>query len=106
MNDLVMVRGDSKTFDINLVYANASVPDLSGATVAFIVDGLFTKTDQDGITIDESSGEATVDIDPIDTESCPSWHVRYRYNVEVTQADGTVLTTQRGRLTVVPDVTT
>lgn len=101
--DLTIVRGDTRTYDLSLVYADATVPDLAGATVDFIVDGLF-RADASDVIVDESSGEATVTVNPTDTEDSPNRRTSYRYNVQVTTADGTVLTTQRGLFAVLPEV--
>lgn len=100
--DLTIIRGDSATFDLELVLGDATVPNLAGATASFIVDDLFTKTD---VLIDESTGEASVDVDPEDTEGCPDIRATYNYNVQVTLADDSVLTLQRGLFIVIPDVT-
>jgi hypothetical protein len=100
--DYTVVRGDSRTLELELTYADGTLPDLVDADISFIVDGLFTKTVTDP---DLSSGEAEITLDPDDTDGAPDVRVAYRYNVQVTQDDGTVLTPQSGLFIVLPDVT-
>lgn len=101
--DYTVIRGDTPTLTLDLVLADATVPDLSGATITFTVDDLFSRSVTDA---DLSSGEASVTLTVADTEDCPDHRTAYRYDVQVTEADGTVLTPQRGLLIVVPDVDT
>jgi hypothetical protein len=100
VNQYIVIRGDTPTLDLELVYADGTVPDLAGATISFIVDGLFTRTDP---TVDLSSGEASLELAVEDTENAPNIRATYRYNVQV-ETDGLVLTVNRGLFIVVPDV--
>lgn len=96
--DLAMVRGDTRTFAVSLAFADATLPDLAGATVAFHLAGLVTKD----VDFDDSSGDASVTLESVDTDGVTPGH--YPYDVEVTQTDGTVLTPQRGSLFLIGDV--
>ena len=99
--DLTMIRGDTRTFTLDLVYADGELPDLVDATITVHAENLFDKTLTDP---DLSTGEITLTIEPEDTEGTPDQRTRYAYNVQVEQADGVVLTVQRGNLIVFPDV--
>lgn len=96
--NLVMTRGTERVFSLNLEDAEGGLPTLAGASADLIVDGQLRKT----ATIDESAGEANVTLDPDDTGS--GQRVSVPYNVRVTEADGSVLVTQRGLFTLLPDV--
>jgi hypothetical protein len=96
--DLVMVRGDTRTFEVSLAFADATLPNLAGADVDFHVASLFTKD----VTFDDSSGDAEVTIESDDTDGVTPG--RYRYDVQITTAAGDVLTPQRGHLTLLADV--
>jgi hypothetical protein len=98
--DYTVIRGDTQTLALDLVLADATLPDLAGATVTFIVDNLFTRTVTD---VDESSGEATLTLTSEDTEGSSDVRVAYRYNVQVVNGDA-VTTPQRGLFIVLPDL--
>lgn len=104
MNNLVMVSGDSRTFDFSVtVGSGGEFDDLTGATVQFAVDGLFTKTNGDGVTVTALTGAIVATVVPADTEDVDHRHA-YRYDVQITEADGTVTTIRRGWFIVTPDV--
>jgi hypothetical protein len=98
--NLVMTRGTERTFTLNLENADGDLPTLANATAELIVANAFTKT----ATIDESAGEATVTVEPVDTAGLSSWRFTVPYNVKLTEQDGTVLVPQAGWFTLVPDV--
>jgi hypothetical protein len=106
MSNLIMIRGDSNEYVLTLTDNAGTEYDLTGAAVSFIVGGLFTKTLGDGITVsDPTSGVAVIAVDPADTAGSPDQHTTYRYNVQITLADGRVKTPVRGLFIVLPDVT-
>ena len=105
-HQLVMVRGDTRTFDLSdLVDFDGLAYDWAGATVTFTVDGLFEKTRGAGIAIDESSETVTLTVSGDDTTGAPDHRRAYRYDVQVVLSDGTVETPRRGQFVVLPDVT-
>jgi hypothetical protein len=103
--DLVMTRGDSRTFDFSDVEDTDGMAfNLAGATLNFTVDGLFTLTRGAGIVVDESSGSIEVDIEPANTEDATDHRHDYRYELEITLADESVHTPRKGRLILTPDL--
>ena len=101
--DITMTRGDTRTFELPLLDENGTAYDFTGAEIAFKT-ALFTATVGDGIAVDESSGDVTLTVSPTDTEDAPDVRMAYPYDVQVTLADGTVNTPQRGLFIVLPDV--
>lgn len=102
-----MVRGDSNEYQLTLTDNLGAEYDLTDALISFTVGDLFEKSLGEGITVaDPESGIATIAIDPADTEGAPDVRATYRYDVQVTLADGRVKTPVRGLFIVVPDVTT
>lgn len=99
--DYTVIRGDTQTLVLDLVYADGVLPDFDDATIEFIVDGLFTRTVTDP---DLSSGEASLTLTAEDTDGSSNIRAAYRYNVQVTEADGSVVTPQSGLFIVLPDV--
>lgn len=101
--DITMTRGDTRTFELPLLDDNGAAYDFTGAAIAFKT-ALFTATVGDGIAVDDSSGDVTLTVSPTDTEDAPDVRMAYPYDVQVTLADGTVNTPQRGLFIVLPDV--
>lgn len=99
--DYVVVRHDNRTLEFDLTNDDDAPLNLVGATVNFIVDDLFTRA----VDVDESSGEAALKLEYDDTDGAPDCRRSYRYEVQVTEADGDRFTPQRGRFTVLPDLT-
>jgi len=102
MNELVMTRGNDRTFDLIVD------DDYDGDAFRFTVDGLFTKTGTVGS--DDGSGHATasVTIAEEDTEDVGfPWygsHRRFfRWELEVTHSSD-ILTIRRGVLLVLADL--
>lgn len=103
--DLVMTRGDSRTFDFSDVDDTDGMAfNLADATLTFTVGDLFTLTRDNGIVVDESSGSIEVEIEPENTEDATDWRHDYRYALEITLADGSVHTPRKGRLILTPDL--
>lgn len=98
--DYQVIRGDDRTIQLELADGAGTPLSLTGATVRFIVDDLFSTT----ATLDESAGEALVTVAAEDTEGAPDIRAVYRYNVKVTASDGDVSTPQRGLFIVLPNV--
>jgi hypothetical protein len=106
MNTITMTRGDTRTLTLTLTDAEAMPYDLTGAAVRMTVGSLFDKALGDGIVVaDPDSGIAVITINPDDTEDARA-RISYPYDVEVTVADGTVITPILGRFVVRADVTT
>lgn len=99
--DFTVVRRDTRTLEFDLTLADNTPLSLVGATVEFIVDDLFTRE----MTVDDSSGEVSLTLDSEDTENAPDMRRTYNYQVKVTESDGDIFTPQRGRFTVLPDLT-
>lgn len=105
--NLVVVRGDSQTFELTFTDDDGDPLDLTDGAVVMTVEELFTKSVGDGITVSAPlTGVATVAVAPADTADCPDYRQGYRYDVQVTLASGVVKTPIRGRFVVLPDVTT
>jgi hypothetical protein len=103
--DLVMTRGDSRTFDFSDVDdVDGMAFNLAGATLNFTVADLFTLTRDAGVVVDESSGSIEVEIEPENTEDASDYRHDYRYSLEITLADGTVHTPRKGRFILTPDL--
>lgn len=105
--DYTLIRGDTRVLDLDLLDPATGIAyDLNGASIAFTIDdSLFdAKSVGSGITVDTSSGSVTVTLQPADTANSPDYRARYRYDVQVTEAGGTVSTPQRGWITILPDV--
>lgn len=109
---LRMVRGDDRTFTLDLVEGGAAM-DLTGADVRFVAkraigdeddDAFLVKTVGDGIEIDDdpTSGRAVLTIDAADTSDLTGLE-RFSFGVRVTRG-GSTRTPISGRLEVSPDV--
>jgi len=107
MNQLTMTRGDTRTFTVTMTDAVGAPFDLTDADVAFSVEDLFSKSVGDGIVVaDPETGVAVITVNPADTEGVEDRRRSYRYDVQLTLADGSVKTPLRGQFVVTPDVTT
>jgi hypothetical protein len=105
--NVTAIRGDSQTYDLDFVDANGDPIDLTDCDIWFTVEDLFEKRLGTGITsASPLTGVATVTVDPADTEDCPDYRVRYRYDAQLELIDGSIKTPIRGWFTVLPDVTT
>lgn len=103
MGQLNITRGT--TFSIGIIYKKDGVPEtLVGATIRFTV-----KTDEwdtsmtdatavllKNVTDGNSSGEATITIDPVDTAEIEPGN--YFYDVKVEEADGEIYKIDEGKL--------
>jgi hypothetical protein len=107
MNDITMVRGDTREFSVTVTDSEGDPFDLTDATITLSVDELnIEKTVGAGITVaDPLTGVASIVIDPDDTESAPDIRRAYRYDVQLVLEDGRVKTPIRGLFIVLPDVT-
>lgn len=106
MNTITMTRGDTRTLTLTLTDSDGDPYDLTGATVRMSVGSLFDKGPSDGIVVSAPlTGVAVITVNPDDTEGA-SARRSYPYDVEVTFADGTVITPILGRFVVRADVTT
>jgi len=106
MNTITMTRGDTRTLTLTLTDADGDPYDLTGAAVRFTVEGIVDKSLGDGIAVaSPATGVAVITINPADTENANGRH-SYPYDVEVTFADGTVITPILGRFVLRPDVST
>jgi hypothetical protein len=98
--NLLMVHGTERTFILNLEDAEGDLPVLTNATCELIVKDQFRKA----ATIDESTGDAAITIEPADTTDLGNYRISVPYNVRVTEQDGTIKITQNGRFTILPAV--
>ncbi len=101
MAQLKINRGT--TYTIGIIYKRNGVAEtLVGATVRFTVKTTEWDTDmtdatavlQKNVTDGNSSGEATITIDPIDTASLTP--DKYYYDIKVEQADGEIYKIDEG----------
>lgn len=114
MNDLTTIRGDSETYDVELVDDAGDPFDLTNCEMTFTVGDLVTKTIGAGIVVDPdgdpapdpTTGRARITLDAGDTADSPDTHTTYRYDVQVTTDTGVVKTPIRGLFHIIPDVTT
>ena len=115
--NLVMDRGDEPTWPVTVYEADGTTAfNLTSCKVYFTAKestaygdtrAVFQKSSpSSGITItDASAGELTVTLESTDTSSLPPKKMRLEYDLQVIEADGTILTMTRGILVVRPDVT-
>jgi hypothetical protein len=111
--NLSAIRGDTEVYELTLTDGESPL-DLTAADIVFTAkrrladtDFLFQKVIGDGIEIDDdpTTGLATLTIEASDTGDLPSHATYLAYDLEVTVAD-VVKTPLRGRLRVIPDVST
>ena len=111
MGKITVRRGDTSV--INVVYTAKNVPvDLTGSTVHFTVratyaesqtddtDALIQKTVTDHT--DPTLGQTSIELTPTQTNIAAS---KYKYDVQVVDADGKVTTIDIGDFQVLPHVT-
>jgi hypothetical protein len=106
--NIVVMRGDSRVLERTLLEGGIPM-DLTSATITFTVDGLFSKTLDNGIELvppdsGTEPGQVEITIEPEDTDGASDYRRAYRYDVEVTDT-GVVTTPLYGDFIVVPDVT-
>lgn len=102
--DLTVIRGDSAEFTLTL--SGLDEYGLIGADLWFTA-GTIEKRLGDGIEVeDEEAGTATITLEPDDTAGAPGTRSSRPYDVQVRLADGRIRTPVRGRLIIIPDVTT
>lgn len=113
MSDFTMTRGDNRTIEVAVTSDGAAV-NLTGASLTFTArmdysaPVLVTKSSATAseITVTNAAGGlAEVYLIPADTSALPHATVYPVYDVQLTQAAGTVTTVVRGKITVNPDVT-
>lgn len=106
--NIVITRGDTKFIERTLLEGGLPMT-LTGTTITFTVERLFTKTIDAGIELvppdsGTEPGEIVITVDPEDTQDAPDYRAVYRYDVQVD--DGGVVTTPLlGDFIVIPDVT-
>lgn len=103
---ITMVRGDTAKISISIKDAegNAYTP-AEGDSIRFAAKHKYT--DSTPVILKQiDTGTMVLTIDPEDTESLGmgSAQGRYVYDIEITQADGTVDTFIRGQLTLLEEV--
>lgn len=103
MAQLKINRGT--TYTIGIVYKrNGEATTLVGATVRFTVKDVEWDDDmtdasavvQKNVTDGNSSGEATITIDPADTDTLEP--AKYYYDIKVEQADGEIYKIDEGTI--------
>jgi hypothetical protein len=91
--NIEMTRGDSETIQITFKNGGAIVPFAAGDTVCFSVKESVNTNQyifQVKCTIFEADGSAIIQIKPSDTKNCK--FKTYKYDIQLTKADGTVTT--------------
>jgi hypothetical protein len=107
MNNLTVIRGDSRELTVTVSDAAGLVYDLTGADIWFTAGTLVSKRLGDGIVCDDpETGVAVITIEPGDTSRAPSHRTAYLYDVQIKLVDGSIRTPIRGLFIVLPDVTT
>lgn len=107
--DYEIERGDTAKFTGTAKRTDKTIADLTGATVRFTAKRKLTDADGDAViaktatVLDAEAGVFRVTIDPGDTSSLSACTLSY--DVQITEADGTVTTTQKGTLAIVLDAT-
>jgi len=116
MSLLTMKRGDRAEFAITLTDVDTGLPlDLTTMTLRFTAkrratdldaDALIAKTEGAGITVDvdPSTGLATLEIEPEDTEDLTDLRSLY-WDVQVDNGAGDVRTPLSGLLAISADIT-
>jgi hypothetical protein len=106
-NQITMMRGDTRSLTVTVLDDDGDPYDLTGVGVQFTVDALFDKSVGDGVAVaTPASGVAVVTVNPVDTADAPDRRRAYRYDVQLTLADGSVRTPIHGLFVVRPDVAT
>lgn len=103
MADLLINRGTTYTIAFNYL-RNGEPATLVGATVRFTMkteeyDSNVTDSDalvKKNVTDGNSSGEATITIDPVDTATITPG--KYFYDIKVENADGTIYKCDEGKV--------
>jgi hypothetical protein len=107
MNNLTVVRGDTRELTVTISDAAGLAYDLTGADIWFTAGGLVAKRLGNGITAaDPTTGVAVITINPADTSSAPPYRSTYPFDVQIKLVDGSIRTPIRGLFIVLPDVTT
>ena len=106
--NIVVMRGDTPILERTLLQGGIPMA-LTSAAITFTVDGLFSKTLDNGIELvppdsGTEPGQIEITLAGMDTSGCPDWRSVYRYDVEVVD-DDLVTTPLYGDFIVLPDVT-
>ena len=104
---LEMKRGDDRTLTVT------ASESMEGADLTFTAkrtpwdgDAVITKTTADGITIgDDPFTEATIEIDPSDTNDLEDTPIALHWDLQLEDAQGNIRTVADGRLAILTDIT-
>lgn len=104
-----MTRGDARSYRVSVKDDAGAAVDLTGATIKYQArkhphsDPIITKTEADGIVIEDAAGGVfRIDLEPADTSALGNWRQVYGFDVQVTK-DGQPVTVARGTLTIEPE---
>ena len=105
-----MFRGDTKKLDLTIRIGETPENLASGQLFMTAADQsgtvVFSKSVGLGIVLtNAANGQATITIDPQDTQSLPGRITRLKYDVEYENGAGEIYTILSGTITVQPDVT-
>lgn len=107
--DFTIIRGDSESIIVDLKENNTPL-DITGMTIFFTVKPALTDDLTDSTAIitknvtsltDPTSGIATIDLTPSDTNKTPGI---YYYDVQFKDADGVITSIPYGTLEIIHDV--
>jgi hypothetical protein len=109
---LRMYRGDSQVFDVVVTDLDGVAQDITTSDLRFTAkhryqdddtDAVIAKTLGDGITLGGGTGEATITLEPEDTDLL-SKNTTLEWDLQVTDSTGSVRTAARGRLIISADI--
>lgn len=114
--NLDIVRGNNKNFNVTVITQDGSPVDITGGTVRMTVKWAPTDADvsaifalsssTSGITLtDPTNGVFTVNIPASATSTVPYRLTKLVYDIQLTTSGSEVFTILRGFFTVVPNIT-
>ena len=104
--NLTMIRGDSEKISVSCTKDGILEPLVSGDKIYFTVKNTVYETNKifQKIITNFVDGKANIEIEPLDTKNLK--FIIYKYDVQLTRADGTVITIiPASDFTINPEVT-
>lgn len=115
MSDVTIRRGDTRLLAVvDAVDAAGDAYVWTDDQIRFTVkrsladtdaEAVFVKTRAEGAIVPGAAGEATIRIEPADTQTLPEQAIVLEWDLQVTTAGGDVYTLDSGRMTVDPEAT-
>jgi hypothetical protein len=110
MSDITIIRGDSRTFNVNIRENDGSPFDLTGYTVFFTVKPEYKSETDDGAFITKTysnipnpeTGVLSIDLASTDTDIRPGEHW---YDIQLKSSANRVSSTRKAKFIVLYDVT-